>query len=87
MLEGVEYEEHEIHLGTGEVLFLYTDGVTDAVNADSKEFGLGQLIEVVRQSRHGPASAIMDAATAAVEQHVGGVEAYDDMTMMVIKRL
>ena len=87
VLEGVEYEEHEIHLGTGEVLFLYTDGVTDAVNADSKEFGLGQLIEVVRQSRHGPASAIMDAATAAVEQHVGGVEAYDDMTMMVIKRL
>ncbi len=87
VLEEVEYEEHEIHLQPGELLFLYTDGVTDAINVEEKEFGLERLQTVVCQARGRSAAEIMDAAAAAVEQHVGGVEAFDDMTMMVIKRV
>jgi len=87
VLEDVEYEEHEVHFDPGDLLFLYTDGVTDAINTAEDEFGMKRLSEVVhRANRTGSASDIVAATATAVEQHVQGIEAFDDITMVVIKR-
>lgn len=85
VLEEVTYQEHELHLHPGEMLFLYTDGVTDAVNAAMEEFTLGRAIEVLRAAHPAPASAIVRVMSAAIEEHVGGVEAFDDITMLVMR--
>jgi len=68
------------------VLLLYTDGLTDAVNADTEEFGLQRIYAVLRQAQTGSADEIVEAMEAAVRAHVGPVEAFDDMTMVVLKR-
>ncbi len=81
-----QYDEHEIHLHPGDVLLLYTDGLTDAVNAGEEEFGMHRVCEVLRDAHHRAASEIVDALEASVRAHVGAVEAFDDLTMVVVKR-
>ncbi|MBI4772090.1 MAG: SpoIIE family protein phosphatase [Chloroflexi bacterium] len=60
--------------------------MTDAVNAAEEEFGLPRLLEVMRAAHHCSAGEIEAKMTAAVQAHVGAVEAFDDMTMVVLKR-
>jgi GAF domain-containing protein len=86
VMDGVEYDEHEVHLHPGDVLLLYTDGLTDAVNAGEDEFGLDRVCEVLRQSHPRTASDIVGALEASVRAHAGPVEAFDDLTMVVVKR-
>ena len=86
-LEHSEYEEHETHLKPGDALLLYTDGLTDAVNQDVQEFGMKRVLEVMQQVHAGSAQEILSCLTEAVQTHVGAMEAFDDMTMVVIKRV
>ncbi len=85
VLEEVEYQEHELHLKPGEALFMYTDGVTDAVNQLMEEFSLIRAINVLRDTHTESASGILRALSLAIETHVGATEAFDDITMLVIK--
>jgi sigma-B regulation protein RsbU (phosphoserine phosphatase) len=84
--ETLTYEEHEIRIGPGDALVLYTDGLLDAVNAWDEDFGMERLGEVLRQAHGCSAEALRDAIVAAVREHVGGVEAFDDVTLIVLKR-
>jgi serine phosphatase RsbU (regulator of sigma subunit)/putative methionine-R-sulfoxide reductase with GAF domain len=86
-LDHIEYQEHEIHLKPGDALLLYTDGLTDAVNQDVQDFGLERVCEVLRQAHQESAQKIVERLTEAVQAHVGAMEAFDDMTMVVMKRV
>jgi GAF domain-containing protein len=86
VLDGVEYVEHEIHLQPGDLLFFYTDGLTDAVDVEAEEFGMQRLCEVLRATHTLPAQAVIERMEAAVRAHTGAVEAFDDMTMVALKR-
>lgn len=68
-------------------MLLYTDGLTDAIDSDRQEFGLGRVKEIMDQTRHQPAQIIMSVTEAAVQAHVGAGEAFDDMTMVALKRV
>lgn len=87
VLEEVEYQEHETHLRPGEALFMYTDGVTDAVNSEMEEFTLTRAMNVLRDTHTESASGILRALSLAIETHVGATEAFDDITMLVVKHL
>ncbi len=86
VFEQVEYAEHEIQIGCGDALLLYTDGVPDAINTTNHEFGIDRVKEVLGDSYTKGASEIMDEVVNAVHAHVGMAEAFDDMTMVVLKR-
>jgi serine phosphatase RsbU (regulator of sigma subunit) len=73
-------------LQPNEVLLLYTDGITEAIKADQSDFGLERLQTIMRQSRHLSAQAIADEILNAVNQFVGTEPAFDDQTMLVLKR-
>lgn len=81
------YAEHELVLAPGDAVLLYTDGLTDAIDAERQEFGLGRVKEIMDQTRHQPAQIIMAVTEAAVQAHVGAGEAFDDMTMVALKRV
>jgi sigma-B regulation protein RsbU (phosphoserine phosphatase) len=85
VLEDMEYPTESISLGTGDALVLYTDGITEASNADDEMFGIERLEEVVEahgeESSEGLAEAIMDAASQFA--HRGW---QDDVTLMALKR-
>ena len=83
---GLPGRAYEIQIGPGEAILLYTDGLPDAVNTASEEFSIERVKEVMREHHPRTATQILDAVSSAVMAHVGVAEAFDDMTMVVIKR-
>jgi sigma-B regulation protein RsbU (phosphoserine phosphatase) len=86
ILEEIKLEEQRIDLAPGDVLVLYTDGLTEALNAEGEEFGAERLMAAV--AAHAPASAaeIQVAIMSAYTTFTGGGEVVDDVTCVVVKR-
>jgi serine phosphatase RsbU (regulator of sigma subunit) len=80
------YGERRAHLDPGDMLVLYSDGVTEATNHAYDEFGEQRLIEVLRCHRKEPAAEIVEAVTAAVAEFAAGAPPADDITLVVAKR-
>ena len=83
---GLPYGETDAALHPGDALLLFSDGVTDAQNADDDEFGEARLDALLRQAGGQPAGAIIERVFAAVESFVAGHPQFDDMTMLVVRR-
>lgn len=75
-----------IELNPGDVVVLYTDGITEAFNLDKQEYGLERLIEVAQQNCHKSASEIQEAVIADVKEYIGQQKVYDDITLLVLKQ-
>jgi sigma-B regulation protein RsbU (phosphoserine phosphatase) len=86
VVETMQYLEQEIQLQPGDSLLLYTDGLTEAINEHNEEFGLARVLEAARAQHAAPAEAMVNTLAAAVEAHASGVEVFDDLTLVVIKR-
>lgn len=86
MIESLEYQQAAVTLEPGDVVVIYSDGVTDAVDGADGEFGEERLCEVVNEHRHRSAAEILDALFDAVDRHQRGQPQYDDTTAVVIKR-
>lgn len=86
VLPDVRIENHEIHLDEGDVMILYTDGITDALDDLQNEFGLDRLQEAACAARTRPAQEIVQAIRDAVADFVGETPQFDDLTLVVLKR-
>ncbi len=90
ILLGVEptatYVGGERSFASGDLLLLYSDGVTDVLNAEDEEFGPSRLEALLPRLTHLPGSAILDRIVASVESFVGGALP-DDLTLLVTKFL
>jgi serine phosphatase RsbU (regulator of sigma subunit)/putative methionine-R-sulfoxide reductase with GAF domain len=85
VLEEVEIEQREVRFRPGDVLVMYTDGVTEAMNEDLDEFGLERLSLAAAAARHRDAAGVMSAITTALADHVGHTPQFDDITLVVMK--
>jgi sigma-B regulation protein RsbU (phosphoserine phosphatase) len=85
MLEGTRFDAGETALAPGDVLAVVTDGVTEALSPDDREFGDGRVVETLRGARTQSASAILEALVAAVETWTGERGCSDDLTALVLK--
>ena len=82
----VEYEKVDITLGPGDLVMLYTDGITEAANPKGDEFGLDRLQAVVRKYSQEPLVALAVAIETAVEVFVDGTPFGDDRTIVMLRR-
>jgi len=73
--------------GPGDILVLYTDGITEAPNEDGKEFSGARLADAVRLGCLKSAREINDGILEAVERFVGDVPQQDDLTLVTVKHL
>jgi len=80
------YQSRKMTLNENEILFLYTDGITEAMDSHNNEFGEERLLEVLRKNRYSPAKEIMEQVIQNVSEFVGDSVRNDDMTIVVIKR-
>jgi len=78
--------EARFKLQEGDVLVLYTDGVTEAVNVHSEEFGLDRLCELVKENHTLPSAKIMENILSELRTFIGKADVYDDISLMVIKQ-
>jgi sigma-B regulation protein RsbU (phosphoserine phosphatase) len=81
------YKQGTLNLHAGDFVLLYTDGVTDALDADKNDFGMARLQEVVLANCRATTEELLDAVEKAIDDFTGLAAQYDDMTMLVIKRL
>jgi len=77
--------EHSQPIAAGDVIVLYTDGITEAMDADGELFGDTALAHVLASQQHLDAAGIRERVLREVKAFVGDAEPHDDMTMVVIK--
>ena len=88
VMSGVTYERGKIRLEPGDVVAMFTDGVTEAMNRDEEEYGEERLIESLRRHRDLDAAALIRGVVADIEAFVGGSPTvFDDLTMVVVKKI
>lgn len=82
-----QYGESSIVLEAGDLLLLYTDGISEPQNEYGEMFGEDRLIEVVRRNAHQTDAGIIQAVMEAVIQWTGSPELQDDMTLLIARRV
>ncbi|MFA4859631.1 SpoIIE family protein phosphatase [Methanoregula sp.] len=85
VLETVRAESHELTLEPGDLLFMYTDGVTEAFNAEDVEFGEERMVAYLEKNRSCTATAIMEGLLAEIRQFTGEAPQSDDITLLVLR--
>ena len=87
VLPDARYEERPIAIGVGDVLVLYTDGVSEAENADKDQFGEARLEALIRAHAHEHAEVILKRIVDAVLEWAGERGPTDDLTLLVVRRV
>jgi phosphoserine phosphatase RsbU/P len=81
-----EYREGRTQLQAGDVLVIYSDGVTEAVSPTGEEFGATRLYEVVSRNIEASAAGIRDRIESSLTKFAQGTSAADDITLVIVKR-
>jgi serine phosphatase RsbU (regulator of sigma subunit) len=86
VLEDYEYQAERVSLDPGDSVFMFTDGLTDAVNVKDEQFGLDNVLAIIRAA---PASVKKSGPQLleAVERHSAGHYQFDDITMVCMGRV
>lgn len=85
VIEGLAIAEREISLAPGDTLFLYTDGVTEAMNRQGEFFGEERTVEALSRHRTLTADGLLDSVERAVAAFADGAEQSDDITMVAYR--
>lgn len=82
MFEDGEYTESEAHIDLGDILFMYTDGINEAVSIDKKLYGVDKLEKCLLDYRKNGKGSIVDYVYSSVSDFAEGTEQSDDITML-----
>jgi sigma-B regulation protein RsbU (phosphoserine phosphatase) len=77
--------EARVPLEAGDVMVVYTDGITEAVNGAGAAYGIERLCEVLRASHRQMAQGIREAVLTNLHEYVGGRQLLDDVSLLVVK--
>ena len=83
-MEGIRYRKNELQLNPGDQIYLYTDGVTEAMDAAQTLYSEQRLLNLLNTHHGACAQAICEAVKADVDAFVGKAEQFDDMTMLCL---
>jgi sigma-B regulation protein RsbU (phosphoserine phosphatase) len=85
VIDEVTYTEETVSLDMGDILVMYTDGVTEAINGANEEFGVDRLDAVIREAADESAETIRDRILTGIARYTEGQEQFDDITIIVMK--
>lgn len=80
--DDMTYQHGELQLAPGDRLFLFTDGITDAVNADGQLYGMERLSGTLCANAAKKPRELLQAVRQDIDRFVGGEEQFDDITML-----
>ena len=83
-MEGIRYRTNTVHLKPGDLLYLYTDGVTEATDAENNLFGEARLQAVLQQKMSGDIQTVCTQVKDDVDRFVGEAPQFDDITMLAL---
>jgi sigma-B regulation protein RsbU (phosphoserine phosphatase) len=86
MFESASYESRMLRLNKGDILVVYSDGLTDAEDPDGKMFGEKRLIEIVRREAALGGRAVEQGLLKAIDDFTQGIPQTDDITFVVAEK-
>ncbi|MDX2040390.1 MAG: SpoIIE family protein phosphatase [Acidobacteriota bacterium] len=81
-----DYREGWAELEPGDVMVIYSDGVTESLDEAGEEFGEARLVEIVQKNRGRTAAGLRDRIDEALAKFVGKAKTVDDLTLVIVKR-
>ena len=84
-MDGMRYKEYELQLTPGAKLFLYTDGVPEATDANSELFGTDRMLAALNSDTSAPPEQVLKLVRGAVDGFVKDAEQFDDLTMLCLE--
>jgi sigma-B regulation protein RsbU (phosphoserine phosphatase) len=86
IVASAKYENYRVDLQRGDMLVIYSDGVTEASCPGGEEFGEERLGATLAVRVNEPAQSIIEAVNRAIAEWTGGTPAADDITLIVARR-
>lgn len=86
-MDGINYRMQEMQLARGDVIYLYTDGVTEATNSDNELYGEERLLNALNSRDFGSMQELCEFIKSEVDAFVGDAPQFDDITMVALKYL
>lgn len=84
-MEGIRFREHDFQLNPGDTLFVYTDGVAEATNAENELFGSERMLEALNRNPEALPEETLSNVMDGINSFVAGAEQFDDITMLCFK--
>ncbi len=84
-LEGINFREHSFQLHPGDTLFVYTDGVPEATNANNELFGNERMLQALNRHPDASPTSLLRSLRHEVDDFVGDAPQFDDITMLALK--
>jgi sigma-B regulation protein RsbU (phosphoserine phosphatase) len=81
------YGEQPFFLQSGDLLFAFTDGITESEDKDSEQYGDERLVEILIRNRDKPLDEILRVIREAVQSWAYDLDGQDDTTMIVVRKL
>ena len=84
-LEGINFKEHDFKLNPGDSLFVYTDGVPEAIKAKNELMEPDRMVAALNKDPDAAPKQILTNVKEGINSFVKGAEQFDDITMMCMK--
>ena len=81
-MPGIRAKQYEVQLEPGDRLFVYTDGVPEAINEQTEQYGDGRMLNVLNRDKDLPMEQILPDVRQDISDFAGNAEQFDDITML-----
>ncbi len=81
-MEGIQFKEHEFRMNPGDSLYVYTDGVTEATDANDKLYGTERMVKALNKDPNADAQTVLKNVREDIDSFVKDAPQFDDLTMM-----
>ncbi len=85
LLPDATFQSHSLILRPGDTLVLFSDGVTEAMDPEEKEFGISRLKEALKGQANASVEELQSAILAAIEEFTRGARQADDVTLLLVR--
>ena len=84
-MDGMKFRDVELQLGRGDKLFVYTDGLPEAMDSEGSMYSLDRMIDALNEYRDAAPNDILEGVSRNVNEFVGDAEQFDDLTMLCLE--
>jgi serine phosphatase RsbU (regulator of sigma subunit) len=81
-MPGARAKEYELQMNPGDRLFVYTDGIPEAINEAVEQYGPDRLLTILNKDKTAPMEEILPAVREDISDFAGKAEQFDDITML-----
>ena len=81
-MEDMKYKEYDMHLDPGDTLFVYTDGVPEAINSEEEQYGEERMLRALTRNKKASMKKLLHAVKRDQDKFVGEADQFDDITML-----